>query len=165
METIIPKNFEYFERATPNEMEKLIKQQGDDVCHNIIGSDYIKNNLKTYDYGFIRISPKATIGRMRTRQNTHQLNSFILCRLIPDPLIKIIDIILVCSRPNSKDGKQLLELAEIKAKELGYQRLSLIAVGNKQLMTWYVSQGYVVESDKHILETNTYVYSMKKNIV
>ena len=37
----LTKNFEFFERTTPNTIEKLIREQGDDVCHNVIGKDYI----------------------------------------------------------------------------------------------------------------------------
>lgn len=156
--------FEYFERATPNIIEKIIREQGDDVCHNVIGSDYIKNSLKQYDFGFIRVSIKANVGRMRTRQNTQHIYSFVLCKLLPNPLYKNIDITLVCSRPNAKDGKQLLELVEKKAGEMGYQCLSLIAIGNTRLLNWYRTQGFLLETEKPIMDSESTAYSLRKYI-
>lgn len=165
MSAEIPKNFEYFERMETNPIEKLIREQGDDVCQAKIGTDYIKNSLKHYDFGFARTSNKASIGQMRTRQNKKQVNSFVLCRLLPSPLFKNIDVVLVCSRTNSKDGKQLLELVESHAKKISYQSLSLIAIGNKSLLNWYTSQGYILETEKPILNSDSNAYSMRKYIL
>lgn len=160
----LPKNFDFFERNTPNIMEKIIIEQGDDVCQNQIGTDYIKNVLKQYEFGFIRISPRASIGKRQTRQTPQHMYGFVLCKSIANPFLKTIDVTLVCSRKNSKDGKQLLELVEKRAKENGYQCLSLIAVGNTRLMKWYVSQGYFVETEKPIMDSEFTAYSMKKYI-
>ena len=159
----LPKNFEYFERKTPNIVEKFIRKQGDEICQEKIGTDYIKARLQDYDFGFVRSSVKAQIGRVRTRQTEHHAYSFILCKLIP--AFHVISITLVCSRTNSKDGKQLMELVEQKAKQLNYKQLSLIAIGNSRLLHWYESQGYVTIDDKPILDSKSKAYSMMKNII
>jgi hypothetical protein len=41
-------NFEYFEKKHTNIEEKLVKEQGEDVCRQIISKKYI--NLQTKDY-------------------------------------------------------------------------------------------------------------------
>lgn len=158
------KNFEFFEKKIPNIYEKIIREQGDDTCQQKIGVDYINAKLKEYDFGFIRASPKAQMRQRKTRQTAHHMYSFVLCKLIENPLFKNVDVTLVCSRPTSKDGKELLALVEQKAQELGYQCLSLIAVGNSRLVRWYQSQGYILETDKPILDSESSAYYMRKII-
>jgi hypothetical protein len=159
----LPKNFEYFEKTSLNKtIENLIKEQGDNVCQQKIGVDYIKNQLTDYSFGFIRYTTKAQVGQRRTRLTEHHLYSFVLCKHVPDPLVKEYNIILVCSRANSKDGKLLMQLVEQKARELHYQRLSLIAVGDQRLLHWYESLGYISIDHKPIQDSNNNAYYMRK---
>jgi len=160
----LPKNFEFFEKSNIKNIEKIIREQGDDVCQQKIGVDYIKNKVKNCDFGFIRTTIKAKIGQMQTRQNNKHLYSFVLCNLIPNSRLNKVDITLVCSRTNSKDGKQLLELVEKYAKTINYDCLSLIAVGNTRLLNWYKSQGYVLETDKDVVDSSLKIYYMVKYI-
>uniref|UniRef100_A0A6C0ID83 N-acetyltransferase domain-containing protein n=1 Tax=viral metagenome TaxID=1070528 RepID=A0A6C0ID83_9ZZZZ len=177
---------EEFERKTSNIIEKLIREQGDEICQEKIGIDYIKDRLKDYDFGFIRSSVKAQMGQRKTRQTStvaeppsklvvkrlhvpcapcqteQHAYSFVLCKLLPNPLFTNIDITLVCSRTNSKDGKLLLELVEKHANNLKYDCLSLIAVGDTRLLNWYKSQGFVLETDKPIINSNCKAYYMRK---
>lgn len=157
----IHKHFEYFDQ-TNNEIKKLIKEQGDIVCQEKIGIDYIKDRLKDFDFGFIRKLTQAQIGKIQKKKTNQIIHSFILCKIIPDPSIKEIDIVLVCSRINSKDGKQLLELVEIKSTEIKCQRLSLIAIGNSHLLNWYISIGYIKITDKPIPDSKQKAYYMRK---
>jgi hypothetical protein len=160
----LPKNFEFFDKTNIKAIENLIREQGDEVCNNKIGRDYIKNKLKNCDFGFIRKSIKAKIGQIQTRKNKQHLHSFVLCKLLPNPYLNKIDITLVCSRINSKDGKQLLELVEKYAQTINYNCLSLIAIGNTRLVNWYKSQGYLLETDKDIMDSNLKSYYMAKYI-
>lgn len=164
MDLELPKNFEFFEKSNINAIENLIREQGDDVCQNKITSNYMKKKLKDCDFGFIRKSIKAQIGKMKTRKNEQYVYSFVLCKLLPNSHLNKIDITLVCSRTNSKDGKQLLELVEKYALSINYTCLSLIAIGNTRLLNWYISQGYVIEGDKDIIDSNSKAYSMSKYI-
>ncbi len=157
----ISKNFEYFDQ-TSNEIKKLIKEQGDTVCQEKIGTDYIKDRLKDFDFGFICKSKQAQIGKIKFKKKNEILNSFVICKLLPNPLFKNIDVMLVCSRINSKYGKQLLELVEKKASEINFQCLSLNAIGTTKLVNWYISQGYVLETYKPIIDTNLKSYSLRK---
>jgi hypothetical protein len=97
-------SFEYFEKKHTNIEEKLIKEQGQDVCRQIISKHYINLQTKDYDFGFIHKINVAQIGQTRSRKTTSttRVSSFILCKLHPN--FEEIDINLVCSRPNSKDG-------------------------------------------------------------
>ena len=113
----INKNFEYFDQ-TSNEIKKIIKKK--------IGTDYIKDRLKDFDFGFVRKSKQVQIGKIKLKKKNEILNSFVIRKLLPNPLFKNIDVMLVCSRINSKDDKQLLELVEKKASEINFQCLSLI---------------------------------------
>jgi hypothetical protein len=163
----VPKQFEYFERSVPNTVEKFIKDQGDTVCREMIGSDYIKAKIKEYDFGFVRMSPRANIGqKRRTRQTEQYVYSFVLCKLIP--AFKEIDVTLVCARPLTVDGKELLDNVTQRAREMGYEWLSLIALGNARLVRWYQSQGFITVGDKPILDdekkVTSYTYSMRKRL-
>ena len=163
----LPKHFEYFERNTPNTIEKHIRKQGDDIWQNKIGTDFIKYRLKDYTFGFARISNKAKIGQqMKTRQTEQHTFSFILCRIVNDPYVREINISLVCSRPTSKDGILLMTLVENKAREMQFQKLSLIAVGNARLLHWYEALGFDCTDNKPILDCSSkaYSYSMRKYI-
>lgn len=164
MDLELPKNFEFFQKTNIKPIENLIREQGDDVCQNKIGTDYMKNKVKHCDFGFIRKSIKANVGQMQTRKNKQHVYSFVLCKLLPNQHLNKIDITLVCSRTNSKDGKQLLELVEKYAISINYNCLSLIAIGDKRLLNWYTSQGYLLETDKDIMDTNLKAYSMVKYI-
>lgn len=157
----INKNFEYFEQNN-DAIKKLIKNQGDIVCQEKIGVDYIKDRMKDFDFGFIRKMRESQIGKMQTKKK-EIMNSFILCKIIPDPFIKEIDITLVCSRNNSKDGKELIKLLEMKAKTIKCQRISLIAIGNTRLLNWYISQDFILITEKPIIDSNQKAYSMRKN--
>jgi hypothetical protein len=161
----LPKNFEFFERLIPNEIENMIRSEDHEVCQNIYGADYIKNCLKQYDFGFVKISRQARPSRLQPQQNIPHVHGFILCKLIPNPLFRNIDITLVCSLTNPKDGKQLLELAEQRAKLIGYQCLSLILIGNLRQLSLYKSRGYVVESEKTIINSENSAYYLRKFIV
>ena len=161
----LPKSFEfYFEKNNLKDMEKIISEQGDDLCQNKIGTDYMKDKIKNSDFGFIRKSIKAKIGQMQTRNNKQRIYSFVLCKLLPNPYLNKIDITLVSSEENSKDLKKLLELVEEYAVSINYNCLSLIAIGNIQLLDWYKSQGYLLETDKDIMDSNLKCYYMAKYI-
>ena len=157
----LTKNFIFFDQ-TNNEIKKLIKDQGDVVCQEKIGIDYINDRLKDFDFGFIRKLTQAQIGKIQEKKINEIIHSFVICKQLVNPLFKKIDIRLVCSRINSKNGKQLLELVENKAKEMKYQCLSLIAVGDKKLLNWYLSQGFTVETDKPIIDSKFKAYYMIK---
>jgi len=151
----LPQNFEFFERTLPNTtIEQIIYQQGNNC---------IKRKLNEYDFGFIYKPIKTKTHQMQTRQDKN-FYSFVLCKLLPNPYLNKIDITLVCSRINSKDGKQLLELVEKYAKTINYDCLSLIAVGNTRLLNWYKSQGYVLETDKDVVDSSLKIYYMVKYI-
>lgn len=66
----IHKHFEYFDQ-TNNEIKKLIKEQGDIVCQEKIGIDYIKDRLKDFDFGFIRKLTQAQIGKIQKKNKSN----------------------------------------------------------------------------------------------
>lgn len=156
--------FEYFEKTTTNIIDKLIKEQGPDVCRNIIDTNYIDLETKDYDFGFIHKTPIAQLGQKRYTRTTPQfVYSFILCKLYPE--ISEIDITLICSRPNTKDGKILIELVCERARTLGYQRLSLLSIGEKKVLNWYKSQDFFLVNQKPFPNGEIKAYSMRKMIM
>jgi hypothetical protein len=158
----LPTNFEFFERKTPNTIEKSIKEHGDDVCRQVIGIDYIRDQLKIYDFGFIHRTPKTTYGRA-TRKTEYTIYSFVLCKLNMD--FSDVDISLVCSRPNSKEGAKMLELVHNHARQLGLSSMSLLAIGNTRLLRWYTSHGFVVQSYKQDRDDpQIKMYYMRKRV-
>ena len=157
-------NYEYFEKKNANVEENLIKEQGEDVCRNIINKKYISSQSKDYDFGFIHKTNVAQIGQTQSRnkKSTIRVSSFILCKLHPD--FEEIDISLICSRPNSKDGKILIELVTQKAVDMKYKYLSLLSIGELKLVNWYKSQGFEIISEKAFPNGELKAYSMKKRI-
>ena len=91
--------FEYFDKSFENynEIKNFIIKQGKDVCKS-----KIKNSIDNFSYGFII----AQIGQK-------YIYSFILCKKDKN----YIKIDLICSRPNSKEGLELMNIVENKAKE------------------------------------------------
>jgi hypothetical protein len=155
----LPINFEYFEKKT-SIVDKLIKEQGEDVCRQIIDKNFINLQKKSYDFGFIHKNYIAQIGQKKINKTPEYLYSFILCNLYPD--FEEIDITLICSRPNTKDGKQLLELVFQKGRELKYKYLSLLSIGEIKLVNWYKTQGFVVISEKPLPNGEIKAYYMRK---
>ena len=153
--------FEYFEKTTTNIIDRLIKDQGPDVCRNIIDTNYINLETKNYDYGFIRKTPIAQIGQKRRSQTKPQyVYSFILCKIYLE--FNEVSITLVCSRPNTTDGKTLVALACEKGKELGCKQVSLLSIGETKLLNWYKSQDFILIGEKPFPTGKPKAYSMKK---
>lgn len=155
-------NFEYFEKGSGNNIDKLIKEYGHDVCRNIIDKHYINLQTKNYDFGFIHKLPIANIGQRRNNKPNDFVYSFILCNLYPQ--FDEIDITLVCSRHNSKDGKKLIELVCSKGRELNYKHLSLLSICETKLVNWYKSQDFVLVSEKYFPNGDLKAYSMRKKL-
>ena len=150
-------SFEYFEKSDTHIAEKLIKEQGPDVCRNIISKHYINK----YDFGYLSKSTVAQIGQTRSRrtsQNT-RVTSFVLCKFHPE--FDEIDISLICARPRSMHGKELIELVKQKAISLKCKYLSLLSIGDTKLVNWYKSQGFDIISEKEFPTGGVKAYYMK----
>jgi len=159
----LPANFEYFERKTTDIAEKLIQQQGPEVCRKIINENYINIQTKEYDFGFIHKTRIAQIGRTRSRTTrTEHVYSFILCKI--QSVLNSLDISLICSRETAKDGKKLVELAYQKAKELNIRYLSLLSINNDKVLKWYKAQGFILTSETRNVDGTIKAYYMVKPI-
>jgi hypothetical protein len=145
--------FEYFEKTTTNIVNRIIDDQGADVCRHIIETNYIDLETKDYDYGFIC--------KKHESQSTPQyVYDFILCKMFP--IFDEVSISLVCSRTNTKFGKTLVSLACEKAKAMGYTQVSLLIIGDTKLLNWYKSQDFIRIGRKPLPNSKLQAYSMKK---
>jgi hypothetical protein len=72
-------NYEYFEKGSFDISEQLIKEQGSEVCRNIIDKYYINVKSKDYDFGFIYKTPVAQIGQARSKRNLKYNICVFLC--------------------------------------------------------------------------------------
>jgi len=158
-------NYEYFEKGSFDISEQLIKEQGSEVCRNIIDKYYINVKSKDYDFGFIYKTPVDQIGQARSKRNLkYNISSFILCKL--NPKFEDIEISLVCSKPNKKQGKMLIDLVIMKALEMKYKYISLLSIGETKLVNWYKKQGFEIVSSKYLPSgAITNDYYMRKNIL
>lgn len=156
-------DYEYFEKTDNKQIEKIIREQGKDVCRNMISNKYLSIQTKDYDFGYIRKSPIAQIGQRKTRKKTEEsLSSFVLCKL--QEKTKEIFITLLCFRPTKKDGKHLLDLVTERAKEMDYKYISLFSIGETRLLNWYKSQDfYTIIDISHQCE-KTKSYFMRKDL-
>lgn len=83
----------------------------------------------------------------------------VLCKIFPK--FKEIDVRLLCSRKNMN---VLLHLVEKKALSLDYMRVSVICIGDENLLNLYKTFGFNLISEKPIIMGQLSIYTMKKNI-
>ena len=160
----LPPNFEYFEKGTSSIFEKIIKEQGTEVCQNMLYSDYISNQSKKYDFGIAHTIPSAQIGKKtRSKSDSRRLSSFILCNLFPK--LGQVEISLVCSSSNVKHGKILMDLVYQKAQELGYKYLFLLSLSESKLINWYKRLGFYILSEKSYSSGEVKAHAMIKDII
>ena len=127
---------------------KLINTQGKEVCQNKIDMDYIKHNMSTHSFGYVSMTQKAQIGRrsIKNDNDKYTVNGFVICRINP-AMPRLARIELVCSRPTSRIGKLLMEVAEDECLSLGTVSLiQLLSLDNNKLINWYKSMGYVADT-------------------
>jgi hypothetical protein len=151
----LPENFEYFERKDAAIAEKLIQEQGEDICRHIISKHYISLHSREYDFGIMH---KMT----RKRTSQQYAYSFVLCKVHAD--LGDVDITLICSRPNSRDGKILMRLVEDISRLKECKTMSLLSIGDTKVLNWYRHQGFILKSEKHYPDGNLKAYSMYKVI-
>jgi hypothetical protein len=159
----LPANFEYFERKDATIAEKLIQEQGEDVCRHIISKHYISLHSREYDFGIMRKTPIAQTGRMTHKRTSQKyVYSCVLCKVHAD--LVDVDITLICSRPNSRDGKVLMRLVEEISRLKECKTMSLLSIGDTKILNWYRHQGFILKSEKHYPDGNLKAYSMYKVI-
>lgn len=117
----LPLNCEYFDKKTSNNFDRLIREQND-------------GQVLDYTFGFVYI------------ENNSQPD-FILCKIEHE--LNYIDIHPLCSTPNTKIYKILLELVEQYARTLKIPWLYLdYIMGEPKLLEWYKNQGFLVFKNK-----------------
>jgi hypothetical protein len=139
--------YEYFDKKDADIESKLVRHYGDDIFRQISLKYYIHLQTHDYDFGFMSAEGEP---------------SFILCKLHRD--FEEMNICLVCSRPNSKDGEELLGMASQKATEMNVKYLSLLFIGDAKFVAWYTTLGFVVVSAKEYPNGELKAYSMKKRL-
>ena len=134
--------YEFFGKKDSAQIIQAIKEQGENICREILSRDVILQSLQNADFGYVRFSPLAQIGKKKRGSNTLFVHSFILGKTYfpSDSLF----IELVCSRPTARDGGVLMTLMEQYAIENGYKRIFLDAIGDERLKRWYMRQGYKI---------------------
>jgi len=158
---IMISSFYYFDK-NEKDIVSLLNEQSVEVCRNKISKKYIQLQTKEYDFGFAHKTPVAQIGQRKTRKKQYHLYSFVLCKWYPE--YNEIGISLICSRPYSQEGKQLIECVEKKALELDCNQLSVLSIGETKLMKWYTEQGFVLMHEKHFPDGKLKAYYMRKRI-
>lgn len=154
---------EYFTPNTENikVLKGIMKKQGVSVCRDIISHRWVDKSLSQMSYGYAFICQKAQIGRrsLKSISDRYLLKGFIVCSIM-ERLPHIVNIDLVCSRPTTRLGKQLVELAEEHARDLPTVReIHLRSLPKQRLKEWYESLGYVATEDYDIqtFELKSYI--------
>ena len=129
-------------------------EPNDDTYKDIIDNYYNKSISIKYDFGFIHKPIADNIDNP----------TFILCKLNPE--FEDIEISLVCSKSNKKQGKILIDLVITKALEMKYKYISLLIKRDIVFVNWYKKQGFQVITPK-ILPRGAVPthYYMRKNIL
>ena len=134
-------NYQYFEH-------------NNDRYKDIIDNYYNKSISIKYDFGFIHNPIAMNI----------ETTSFILCNLNPE--FEDIEISLVCSKANKKEGKILIDLVITKALEMKYKYISLLIKRDIIFVNWYKKQGFQVITPKILPSGAVPIhYYMRKNIL
>jgi hypothetical protein len=132
-----------------------------------------------YDFGYIYKNPER------------EITNYVTCKILPEPFPKRASIELICldartgtslafgANPENKltvyevrwrlkqhgtQCKELLNLAEQKAKELGITSIMVQTVGMRQLLQWYESQGYVYRNSWPLPRINQCLYILYKKL-
>lgn len=126
------------------EMIKQLRKQGQDVCRQKISKKWLYASLDDFQFGFIHATPIAQIGRMRRGTPTLYISSFVLCKKMTN---ENIDMKLICSRPDNREGSLLMKNVEKYAKEQGFKILSLFSLPDYKLVEWYKKQGFCIKSE------------------
>lgn len=120
---------------------RAIKEQGTDVCRDTFEKAVVSASTEASTVGYVRMTPRASIGQKRRRTTEMTVHSFILGRPAAfAPNVWAVE--LVCSRPTIRDGGVLLNLMETYAAANGYVSVFLTAIGEERLLRWYNRQGY-----------------------
>ena len=130
------------------EIKQIIKDQGDTVCQDQMSIETIRDQISSFDFGFIQYSEKAKIGKKHSKKfsDNYILDGFIVCSIVPDDDYEL-EIKIVCSRKHSRIGKTLMEMVEEHSISIGIERIMLFALPEPRLKKWYESLGY-----KHITD-------------
>lgn len=139
--------FDIIDITTENkhDLQRLVREQGNVVCRNLVSESFIKNLAKRIEFGFYRASPQAQIGQSQRRGSSKDvLQSFAVCTYIPD-IPETLQLDLICSRNQLRsEGSELLQIVENHARHLGCKYLELDALGEPKLLTWYESHGFKI---------------------
>ena len=129
-------------------------EPNDDTYKDIIDNYYNKSISIQYDFGFIHMPIAGNI----------ETTSFIICNLNPE--FEDIEISLVCSKSNKKQGKILIDLVITKALEMKYKYISLLIKRDIVFVNWYKKQGFQVITPNCLPSgaVPTHYY-MRKNIL
>jgi len=179
----LPDNCEYFDKKMPNIFDRLIKEQGNDVCQNMLHDNYIRNQVVDYTFGFAYIGQKTRSKKQERRltdaeededfcsiggilrktsecESEAKLSSFVLCKIENE--LQYIDITLICSRKNTKQGKILMGVVEQYARILKIPYLHLDSLAEQKLLDWYKSQGFVIFKNKMHVSGDIKAHTMIK---
>lgn len=159
---------EFFTPTTENikTLRGVLKKQGVSVCRDIISPRWIDRSLTQMSYGYAFVCQKAQIGRrsLKSASDKYLLKGFIVCSIM-ERLPHIVNIDLVCSRPDTRLGKDLLELAEEHAHTIPFVReIQLRSLPKQRLKAWYEKMGYVAVEDYDITTFELKSYIMIKTI-
>ena len=141
---------------------------------NLVGDAWVGTSEVEASEFFERNSP--IIGDKNYDFGFKVNESMVLCKLLPNALYNNIGITLTIPTSTSRDDvrndvEQLLELVETKAKYMQYHCLSLLDIGDAQLLRWYESHGFVLEMSQPLnalvalRNYDSYVYCMRKRLV
>lgn len=126
------------------EIIKHLRKQGQDICRQKISKKWLYASLDDFQFGFVHATPKAQVGRMKRGGSSLYIASFVLCKKMTD---QNVDIKLICSRPNAREGSTLIQNAEEYAREQGFKIMSLFSLPDYKLVEWYKKQGFQIKSE------------------
>ncbi len=125
-------------------IKDLIRLQGNETCRDEIDMLYIRNVINDYDFGYLRITEKANIGKKHSRRSgdKYYVWGFVLCKISENQ--KIATIELVCARQLVKGmGKLLIEKVIDKLKNNGTTKLvRLWCLPKDKLRKFYIGLGF-----------------------
>jgi hypothetical protein len=138
-------NIEYIDKNSElySKIKELIKSQGENTCRNEIDKMTIRTSLDGFVFGFVSYSIRANYGRRSPRSfsDKYILNGFVICSTVEYRPLEI-RISLLCALKGLSIGSLLLEAVNEYAIKNNFNTITLLALPDKKLISWYKKNGF-----------------------
>ena len=125
-------------------IKDIIKEQGANVCRNEMDQSYIIECLKTFDYGYVILGNRASIGqKQRGSSQKYVLKGYVLFKY--DERLSLLTGKILCGSDGYRGvGRQLLECVADFIFDKRVQTWTIYSLPDEKLIKYYEYMGFSV---------------------